>query len=558
MAKYLIVGDVDQIQSYVFSSSRLRAIRGASALLEVTVKEFVEQEKKKGAKFLRWRGGQIVAVLDVDEKGEADEFCNRLEAVVRGKSGGTASITTVHVEYSGTGFCDKLKEAFREIHSEKDSRQHFGIESSALLTGPYYHRCNLLPTQPAQCYYKVVEEIGEEEEWYLSEAAKARLDMFTDKGKREKIGFEVELLKKLIPTDPDYQLPYQPDDLWEEEEGKYMGFIAADGNSIGQMLEVIGEESLYEKFSNELYDLVLDTISEAAKSTKIPEKHFKKTKISKRRSSQKLREYKYFPLIPVIIAGDDQSLIVRSEDALQFVVELCRNFVELSKNCSAIQQVINLFCRDSDYRAAARQLFSNRFDDGAPKPDTDKSWKDPQPLTLSVGVAIAKYKFPISAYRRLASELRDEAKKALRKPLDDGAPQGGMIDFAVITTATVQSLKDLRLRYWIDRETHLSMRPYTLENFQKLQELARLLKSFPRSKRKFLYTQLFAGHAFGQTAYQFVMAREREESGKIIFDAMEGFGCEYGYAFRSTSSSDEKETQLIDALELAELMEKED
>jgi len=489
----------------------------------------------------------VVAILDRSET-DADAFCAGLEEAVRQKSGGQASITTTYVEYDGTGFRDKLKLAFRKIHTEKDGRQNFGVEGSALLTSPYYHRCSLLPTQPAR-YPTVIGEIGDEEERYLSEAAKAQWVAVKEK---KKIEFDVGLLQKL--GKPDCWLPYQLDDLWRKEEGGYMGFIAADGNNIGQMLEIIGDECLYEEFSNQMYDLVWGTIAEAAMTAKIPPKRFVKTKKSKQGSSQK----SFLPLIPVIVAGDDLSLLVRAEDASRFAAGLCCKFTELSKGNTAIQQVINLFCRDSEYSVAARQLFPDRFTDGHLKLDTDETWKQPQTLTLSVGVAIAKRKFPMSVYRRLAGELRDEAKQALRKR-PDAVQEGGMIDLAVITTATAQSLRDLRSHYWTDEGTHLTIRPCTIGDFEELLKLAELLKELPRNKRKFLYTQLFSGIALGQAAYQFVMARERKLIREKVFNAMEAFDCKSGNAFRPAANRpDEKETPLVDALELAELMEMED
>jgi hypothetical protein len=544
--KYLVVGDVDQIQNYVFASSRLRAIRGASALLENTIKDFKAKRKANtNVNFLRWRGGQVVIELSANGQGEAQSLCYELEEVLSLQSHGTAHITTTFVDYDDTKFRECLKEAFHRIHGEKEAHHSFAEANAALLTSPYYHRCNYLPTQSASDYKSYEED---EEGRYISPAADARLAAVMKKGKAE---FDRELLQKMGLDPNKYYLPYKLDDLFKNREGGYMSFIAADGNSIGQMLEVIDNPDLYEKFSQEMYELVLEAIAEAAKDAGIPGKGFGKTKKSKRK--KKATAYTFLPLIPVIIAGDDMSLLVRAEDAMLFAKGLCRKFAELSNGKSHIQEVINLFCRDEEYRAAARQLFPDRFVDGKPKPDNDKAWTKAQPLTLSVGVAIAKRKFPISVYRRLAGELRDEAKQELRRKPEAIQPEG-VIDFAVITTATAQSLKDLRRAYYVGNDTRLTMRPYTREGFEKLRTLARLLKEVPRSKRKFLYTELFRGRTLGQAAYQFVMARERELREKV-FGEMEGFGCKRGCAFRE---EDKRETPLIDALELAELMKEED
>ena len=218
MKKYLAIGDVDKIQSYVFASGRLRAIRGASALLEATVQKFAESFPS-GVEFLRDRGGQVVAIVD----GDAHAFCKKLEKTIRLKSGGAANITTAFTEYDGSNFRQTLKEIFHKIHTEKDGRQQSVVNGAALLTNPYYRRCHFLPTQPASMFDEVGEP-GDGDERYLSKAAVSGKEAVKD------IDFDKKLLAKMGCTDPLYKLPYQLDDLWatEKVERAYMGFIAAD------------------------------------------------------------------------------------------------------------------------------------------------------------------------------------------------------------------------------------------------------------------------------------------------------------------------------------------
>ncbi|NJL55491.1 hypothetical protein HC928_10085 [bacterium] len=45
MTKYLLVAEVDKIQSFVFRSSRLREVAGASRLLENLQKNFINTSK---------------------------------------------------------------------------------------------------------------------------------------------------------------------------------------------------------------------------------------------------------------------------------------------------------------------------------------------------------------------------------------------------------------------------------------------------------------------------------------------------------------------------------
>jgi len=476
-----------------------------------------------------------------------------MEEALRRESHGAASLTTAFVECDETAFDSTLKKAFREIHHEKDSRRTYGVQSAALLTSPYYHRCSYLPTEPASGYKSYEEN---EEGRYVSKAADDRLRAVTTE---EKVGLDKSLLEEMGLDSDRYRLPYKLDDLFKSTEGGYMAFIAADGNSIGQMLEVIDNAELYKTFSQEMYDLTIEAIAQAAKRAGVTERG--KSIFRKRHERERL----YAPLIPVIVAGDDMSIIVRAEDALGFTQHLCEEFAKLSSKKAAIQKVIKRFCNNTDYQVAARRLFPDCFlkiengDEGKyqPKPEGDKAWKE-QCLTLSAGVAIAKRKFPISVYRRLAGELRDEAKLALTAN-PESVRQGGVIDFSVITTATAQSLETLRKHYSADEKTRLTMRPYAVEDFANMKRLALALKELPRSKRKYLYTELFSGEDVGQTAYQFVLERSVEDIRKEIRAAAGNIRNDFRHGAFSSSLKhrEERETPLIDALEIAELLGKE-
>ena len=183
--------------------------------------------------------------------------------------------------------------------------------------------------------------------------------------------------------------------------------------------------------------------------------------------------------------------------------------------------------------------------------------------TLSAGVAIAKDSFPISALRRFAGELRTSAKRGLRRN-EHAIKQGGTIDFAVITTPTVQALDDLRETFLLDETpqeleetfkewTSLTARPYTVEQFEQLRLLAKELRRLvPRSKRKFLYRELFNGRRAGKEAFWFVLFGLSLRAVKDILAPLRALGCQEGYDFFWEGDKGAI-TPVIDALELAEL-----
>lgn len=537
MSDYLIVGDVDHVQDYVFASGRLRAIRGASALLDQAAQQIASGPLQKN--ILRWRGGQIVARLDKASDGRAQEICAEWERVFRDYSQGEATLTTGYTEYTGR-FKDDIARVFQTVRREKDGRQSVGTQGQALLTSPYDRRCDLLPTTPAHAR-RHISAVGEADEFrYHSPAADARWEAV-----KEKIPFDEDLRKELanagVGQGQDYRFPHSPEELWREEtEGQYIALVMADGNGFGQMLEWIDDATLYRDFSEELYALTLAAVARAANAARIDGQ----TIFLKHGD-------KLLPLVPIILAGDDLSLLVRKEHAIPFAHALCKEFCKLSKNASyrSIPQVIACF-RKSE---AGRKLF--------PKNDPSQ-WQ----LTLSASVAIAKRKFPITALRRLAGDLRKQAKSELRRQWDAVVAEQGIIDFAVVTTATVQPLETLRRGYYhVDespglpkddlqkRWTVLTERPYTIERLKQLEKLAGALKPIPRSKRKFLYTELFKGEDAGAEAYRFVLARERERR-KDVERALEAMGLSAATVSKTPFREDVRTTPLVDALELAELL----
>jgi len=259
MSQFLIVGDVDHIQDYVFGSSRLRAIRGASVLLDQAAEQVKKDLKKNNIKVLRWLGGQIVALLQDSTEVQPDQVCANIERIFRGLSKGEATITTAYEPCSGSAdFQRAIHTAFGKVQTEKNGRQTFGPEGEALLTSSYDRRCDLLPSQAASDR----KPLGEDEYRMMSYAAHVRWEAV-----RKPPVFDRYLKRQLAMAEirGGYRLPYQTEDLWEREgEGRYVGLVMADGNAFGQMLEAIDNPDVYKNFSEQLYRLILTAVALAA------------------------------------------------------------------------------------------------------------------------------------------------------------------------------------------------------------------------------------------------------------------------------------------------------
>ncbi|MBD3181015.1 hypothetical protein GF312_01915 [Candidatus Poribacteria bacterium] len=537
MGKYLIVGDVDHIQDYVFGSTRLRSIRGASAFLDIVAEKVklsppLPLESKD---ILRWRGGQIVALLKNGTEAQAEAICAYIEDTYRRLSAGEASITMKYEPYDN--FSDSIANVFRKIQNEKDERQTFGSYGEGWLTSSYDHRCEFIPSLSSACHIPIGQKPDIARK-YMSRAALKRWNIVTSgseipSDRDLKCKFSAEGIKTGI-------IPYKPEDLWSNDsDERYMAFVMADGNGFGQLLQSIPNEDLYRAYSQELHQLVLSSIVMASEMSGIT------TFLSKSLKGDTL------PLIPIILGGDDMSFLIRDEHAVGFAYHLCNSFWKLSDNKSsdgisykypAIQEVINHFICNN--REMGKLLFPNNL----------------RRLTLSTGIAIAKINFPISLFRRTAKELEESAKAKIRSE-PNYILEGGAIDFAVITTSTVQPLDDIRKQYtFVDEfadtfsgHTLLTQRPYTVKQFGKLQQLSEAFKNIPRSKRKLLYQEFFKGKARATETYQFVMSREKENKEKLDDILRDQFNYERGNDTPFHKDIRDDKTPILDALELAEL-----
>ncbi len=136
------------------------------------------------------------------------------------------------------------------------------------------------------------------------------------------------------------------------------------------------------------------------------------------------------PVVPLVLGGDDLTMICDGRQALRFTKEFVDGFENKSAQHPAIQLIASL-------------------NNG---------------ITCSAGVAIIKPHFPFFAGYQLASELISEAKKLAKK---DPNQFVSAIDFHVLYNASVTDLKRIRRELTVDNgKTFLFGRPYVVTDNQ--------------------------------------------------------------------------------------------
>lgn len=528
----LIVADVDQIQGYVFGAGQLRAVRGSSALIDALGMALGELVNKAKGECLQHQGGQLVAYVD---KEKCDFLINAIHKMAREIGGPALTLAVGSSEL--LPFVNAIKEAFSQVKKQKDHNATHEGTQAYLPSGGHVRHCELCRQFPS-IYDDDADKpnfhFGDNDDHYLCESCYQRV-----KVKIEDIPFEKEIRERLRRRGMPVSRPcYKIEELWPSmDERRYMAMVSADGNGIGSLLEQIEDKNVYQRFSTALIELGKNAIVEA---------------LTERRFKNLLPRYPNdtFRLMPIISGGDDFTVLMPAEFAFDFALSWAMQFKKLSQQDAAVQAAMDSFFAKDPERF--RLYFS-----GEP----------PQPLTLAIGIAVAKPNFPIFAFNRIARQLRSSAKKAKSINPNERVIPG--IDFTVITTPNTEDLIEMRKPYSFAQGVKLTAKPYSLDDFEKLLILrnAFLKANVPQSKCKWLYTEFWQGAAQGAEALKFVMARHdtieelkfvkarHDPSEPSISTALKNLGCKMDSHHFMPFIEDNKsnkwhQTPLLDALEI--------
>lgn len=355
---------------------------------------------------------------------------------------------------------DAANKAVSDVHQKIEAiRNHLPAPEARFPTLPILEPCASSGLPAAR-----VKKLGEDEHPY-SDVTIAKWDVRRTAAERIKmqIGKNVNIFQKIEEL--------------EKRGYDWLGIVHADGNGVGQLFlkfgDICGEETLdgyfdaYRKFS-----LSLDLCGVAA---------FQKA-LNKTWPEQEDR----IPLIPLVLGGDDLTVLCDGRRAVHFAAAYLKAFQEQTKKKKVLRQP-----------SIIPEILELKQ-----KKDCEEDWKK---LGAAAGVAITKPHYPFHRGYELSEQLIKQAKKVKSRL---GVSRCAL-DFHILFDGAETSLDDLRGR-WTLTETHnLTARPYVLgeEGDQKdawaknriwcdLTKAAEQLKEddkFPRSQQYALRAALFRG-----------------------------------------------------------------
>jgi hypothetical protein len=264
------------------------------------------------------------------------------------------------------------------------------------------------------------------------------------------------LLKKLIPErllkNSENHIPFKMEEMINSHKSEWLAVIHADGNNLGEMIQGMAEKlrenskgkvaDVYEEFSMRLEEAT-QCAAQHAFGTVILEKDY-------------ITHNRKMPIRPIIIGGDDLTVICRADLAIDFTTAFLQQFqVETRIKLKNLVDVFEL----------------EQFATG---------------LTACAGIAFVKPKYPFHYAAGLAEELCGAAKKAskdcVRESDLDIVPAS--LAFFKVRSSFLDSYGDLCRRELTAGATNLNYGPYALEDGIGMPTVSKLKKCVKLLQKK--------------------------------------------------------------------------
>lgn len=393
--------DTSKTQEYVFSSRRLRGIRNASRAIDKCDEEVGEFAAGKGEK-IRALGGVVIAAFDDDKC--ANDFLHEAHHIYDryGISFEFAKRTCCH---PGNFYYDALSPLLKETRKKKDCPKRSALASPSTILAA---TCETSGRGSAQALVQAGPDVcranaSEQKKWQMP--------------KRDRIAEELvgEWTQAGVPDTFEGIVGWSKSEKIRDKdvpgtsEERLLGLVFADVNGLGSLLEhVAKDKAKLNKFAPALKNCLIESLKSATKKEL-------KTAVASRigEDHRSGRTDTAVPFRLLFLGGDDLCFAVIGPYTLPLVKHFIECFEKLSRN------------------------ILNSLDDTGNLPSN---------LTISAGVVIAPYNYPILSFRRLGRDLESHTKRIGRAwaSLNRSHYPPSLVDFYLVKNDVSGTLENVR------------------------------------------------------------------------------------------------------------------
>ncbi len=473
---YLVIIETSSNQDYIFSTNKLKENIGASELTYRSGTQWVLEAigKQTGQKELEvWTSSNRLRqfLRDQDKNPPIEQsiqsveiltaasgkalFLTRTEEVARSiirdvtrraiVEAPGLTIAGIYQKVGTLGNGGALANAIREVHQKFETeRSQFPSPESRFLRLPIVAECSSsgLPASalvPEGGRKRPISQVNHAKRMFAEEA-KNRLTALDSRLERQ--------IDRLVQDNPinDQGSALSSSDSLLKDEAKsdprsWLGIVHADGNGLGKIFlnfeKYLGDDTSDRNYINTYreFSLALDECTEAA---------FKQA-LDVFPTESRNGQNPAVPVVPLILGGDDLTVVCDGHHALEFTREFLQGFEQQTEQHPVIAEV-------------AQEAF------GVGR------------LSACAGVAIVKRHFPFSVAYSLAAELISSAKQVKQQitcPVTDGITPFpcSALDFHVLYDTTSIDLEAIQAKLTPEAQTRLYNRPYIVSDLAQLPQV---------------------------------------------------------------------------------------
>lgn len=422
--KYLYGAAIQGIQGFIFKTNKLKEIVGGSEIVErICTTLFYNKaniiKPDEDQNIILSAAGNIKYIFD--DKQKCEDFVRIFPKVVMDDAPGV-TISQAVVSFVGEDFSNEIQLLENKLKSQRNK--------VPLTTEIGFMALERARRTGGVGVKSVSGEVIDSSLEVKQDAAKNNFQLF-----QKMAGFKPTISEIALDTE----------DISKSGNNSWIAVIHADGNGLGQILQSHGkylvQNKKFTQFSKAIDDATKNAVKKAFEVVVKPDYDAKLV------AQPKMR----YPIRPIVIGGDDLTVIIRADLAFEFTKVFLKSFEE----ASAL-----LF----------KQLGIQEVEEG---------------LTACAGIAFIKESYPLHYGLHLAEQLCGDAKKKVKEQNDDGFlmdPKYGQmpksaLSFYKVQDSFVEELKELKER---TLKTNYGLSyyfgPYLLENADSLNSKLDIIK----------------------------------------------------------------------------------